>query len=143
MEKRDPRTYAIIGSAMEVHRELGCGFLEAVYQEALALEFGYRGIPCKQQVDLPIYYKGIRLTTHYRPDFICFEDVVVEIKALEKLSGVEQAQLLNYLKASRKETGLLLNFGSSSLEYERFIFNKQNKQLEKSVQSAKSVDSSK
>ncbi len=124
MENRDPRTYATIGAAMEVHKELGCGFLEAVYQEALALELQNRHIPYEQQAELPVFYKGARLITHYRADFICFGDVVVEIKALEKLSGVETAQILNYLKASGMVTGLILNFGAPSLEYKRYIFNK-------------------
>ncbi|HJM42102.1 MAG: GxxExxY protein [Nitrospinota bacterium] len=116
---KDQRTYAIIGAAMEVHGQLGCGFLENVYQEALALEFEERKIPYKGQVDLPISYKGVMLTTFYRADFICFEAVVVEIKATTKLTGIEEAQVINYLKATGHQVGLLLNFGVGSLEHRR------------------------
>ena len=134
--KGDPRTYAIIGAAMEVHRELGNGFLEAVYQEALAVELTARGIPHWREVDLPIVYKGEKLQTHYRADFVCFDAVIVELKALSQLTGCERAQVINYLKATAHEVALLINFGASSLEYERLILTKQNK----SVESAKSAD---
>lgn len=125
MTQRDPKTYAIIGAAMEVHRQLGCGFLEAVYQEALALEFDQRQIPCQSEVQLPIFYKGQRLNTTYRADFICYNSVVVELKALSKLGGVEESQVINYLKATGLEIGLLLNFGATSLEYKRFAYSKK------------------
>jgi GxxExxY protein len=118
---RDPRTYAIIGAAMEVHRQLGCGFLEAVYQEALALEFDLRQIPYQREVELPISYKGRRLAARYRADYICYDTVIVELKALSAIAGAQEAQILNYLKASGLETGLVLNFGAPSLETKRFI----------------------
>jgi GxxExxY protein len=120
MAEKDPRTYAIIGAAMEVHRQLGPGFLEAVYQEALAVELTERGVPYAREVELPILYKGVRLHTAYRADFICFGEIIVELKALHALSVIEHAQLINYLKATQMCIGLLLNFGASSLEYKRF-----------------------
>ena len=120
--KKDPQTYKIIGAAIEVHRVLGSGFLEAVYQEALSLEFSSSRIPFQKEVDLPVYYKETILSTGYRVDFLCYESVIVELKAVSRLSGTEESQIINYLKATGAETGLLLNFGTSSLEYKRFIF---------------------
>jgi GxxExxY protein len=118
----DPRTYKIIGAAIEVHCQLGCGFLESVYQEALALELKIRNIPFRKELTFNVTYKGHRLNSQYRPDFICFEDVIVELKALSKLSSVEDSQLINYLKVTGYHTGLLLNFGGRSLEKRRFVF---------------------
>jgi GxxExxY protein len=119
---RDKKTYAIIGAAMEVHKELGSGFLEAVYQEALEREFKIQEIPHKSQPVIEIKYKDEPLEKKYQPDFTCYEEVIVEIKAMDKLSSNEYAQIINYLKASKIEVGLLINFGSQSLEYKRFVY---------------------
>jgi GxxExxY protein len=133
---RDLETFAIIGAAMEVHRELGRGFLELVYQTALALEFQERSIPFKAEVALPIRYKGKLLTCAYRGDFLCFESVIVETKAIATLTGADEAQLINELKATDLHRGLLLNFGAHSLEHKRIVFGLS----ENLCKSAKSVD---
>ena len=96
---------------MEVHRELGCGFYEAVYQEALELEFQDRKIPYEREARLDIYYKKQLLKKYYQADFICFENVIVELKALSALTSEHESQLLNCLKATGLEVGLLINFG--------------------------------
>ena len=121
LTQRDPRTYKIIGAAMEVHCQLGCGFLEAVYQEAFALELKNRAIPFTRELTFPVLYKGCCLSNRYRPDFICFGGVIVEVKALSRLSSIEESQLINYLKVTGYHTGLLLNFGARSLQQRRFV----------------------
>jgi len=131
---RDPETYAIIGAAMEVHRHLGHGFLEAVYQEALALEFAARSIPFQREVPLPVSYKGKQLLCSYRADFLCYEAVVVETKAIAHLGGADDGQLINELKATGLKRGLLISFGAPSLEYKRLVFN-----LRESAQSAEEI----
>jgi GxxExxY protein len=121
-DKRDERTYQIIGAAMEVHRNLGGGFLEVVYGDALEMEFQERGIPYQREKDLHIYYKDKVLPHFYKADFICYESIVVELKAVESLTVESQAQILNYLAATKCKVGLLLNFGKRSLEKRRFVF---------------------
>lgn len=114
-------TYAIIGAAMEVHKELGCGFLENVYQEAFEHELKIQGIPYRREDKLEILYKDLTLTKHYYADFICFDAVIVELKALSELSSEHESQVLNYLKATKHKVGLLINFGENSLRYKRLI----------------------
>lgn len=126
LTQRDPRTYSIIGAAMEVHRKLGCGFLESVYQEAFALELENRKIPYSRELKFPVIYKGRKLTCQYRPDFICFASVIVELKALGQLSRIEESQLINYLKVTGYHTGLLLNFGRKSLEQRHFVLTQRS-----------------
>ncbi len=98
-KERDRRTYAIIGAAMEVHQQLGSGFLEAVYHEAPALELAVREVPYRWEVELPVFNKAQKLKSPYRADFACFDPVIVEVKALAGLSGTEESQMINYLKA--------------------------------------------
>ena len=114
--------FKIIGAAMEVHKELGCGFLEAVYQEALELEFQYRKIPHRREAKLDIYYKGQLLKKSYEADFICYGNVIVELKALSALTSEHESQLLNYMKSTGLKVGLLINFGRKSLEYKRMVY---------------------
>jgi GxxExxY protein len=113
--------YQIIGAAMEVHRELGSGFLEAVYQEALEIELQQQSIPYEREKPLFIYYKGNKLIRTYSADFLCYGSIVVELKALSQLTGDHESQLINYLKATKLRVGVLINFGNKSLEYKRMI----------------------
>ena len=113
-------THAIIGAAMEVHRLLGSGFLESVYDQALAHEFQLRSIPHQRQPRLTVQYKGI-LAGDFRADFLVDDKVIVELKAIRALTEIDEAQLLNYLKATGHRVGLLLNFGAPSLEHKRRI----------------------
>ncbi len=121
-EASDSQTYAIIGACMEVHRQLGHGFLEAVYQEAAGIEFSRQSIPFEREVNLPVQYKGVALPTKYRADFVCFSDIIVEFKAIADLASADEAQILNYLKATGFRRGLLINFGSPSLQTIRRVW---------------------
>jgi GxxExxY protein len=120
--------YKIIGAAMEVHQILGCGFLEAVYQEALKKEFTLRNIPYEREKQLKILYKGQELLKFYVADFVCYDHIIVETKALSALTNEHLAQVLNYLKATKNEIGVLINFGRASLEYKRVILENKNKE---------------
>ena len=114
-------TQGIIGAAMEVHRELGSGFLEYVYEEALCYELNLREISFERQKELDIYYKDLLIPRKYKPDLIVENNVIVELKATLGLTEIEEAQLLNYLKATKMRVGLLLNFGKTSLDVKRRI----------------------
>jgi GxxExxY protein len=115
--------YAIIGAAIEVHKELGPGFLEAVYHEALGIELAYRGVPFTSKSLLRIKFKSGYLKKYYEADFICYDRLLVEVKAQKMLTSNDEAQLINYLKATELKIGLLINFGSfPKLEWKRFIY---------------------
>jgi len=115
-------TYQILGACFEVYKEKGCGFLEAVYQECLALEFKLRGIPYESEKVLQLEYKGSPLTQVYKADFVCYGKIIVEIKATDTLIDKNRSQLLNYLNATAFRVGLLANFGHyPMLEHERLI----------------------
>lgn len=114
--------FAIIGAAMEVYNELRSGFLEPIYQEALEMEFADRHISFQPQKELRVYYKGRLLKKTYVADFFVFDKIMVEIKALDRLTSREEAQLLNYLKATQMEVGVLINFGAANnLEWKRMV----------------------
>lgn len=120
--KFEEESYRIRGAIFEVYREMGCGFLEAVYQECLEREFAKQGIPFVAQQDLVLQYKGERLAQTYKPDFICYERIIVELKALKELGNEHRAQVHNYLKATGFELGLLVNFGHyPKAEIERIV----------------------
>ncbi|MFN7842428.1 MAG: GxxExxY protein [Pirellula sp.] len=113
-------SYKIVGSFFEVYNEMGCGFLEAVYQESLQIEFELQRIPNAAQKQLQLHYKGKKLESVYIPDFICFDSIIVEIKAVKELTNEHRAQVFNYLKATGFRLGLLVNFGEHpNLQYER------------------------
>lgn len=119
MIEKDELTGKIINACMEVHNELGNGFLEPVYQEALEEEFKIQGIPYVREKLLPVMYKGKQLKKEYYADFVCYDDIIVELKAVSVLSKPHKAQVLNYLNAANKEIGLLINFGETKLKWER------------------------
>ena len=117
----EDETFKIIGAAMAVHQELGNGFLEAVYQEALAKEFQLQSIPYKREIPLKIYYKNEPLDKYYIADFICYNEIIIELKALSSITSEHLGQVLNYLSATKLKLGLIINFGKKSLEYKRVI----------------------
>lgn len=121
-EFNDQRTYAIIGAAREVHRVLGAGFLELFYKDALAIEFAARKIPFEREVPCSIEYKGRPLRGEYKIDFVCFGHVVLEVKARSSTGPADHAQVISYLASSRRQVGLLLNFGGQKLEHKRFVW---------------------
>ena len=118
---REKETYEILGACFEVYKEKGCGFLEAVYQECLEIEFELRGLLARALVPLPLTYKERLLKKKYEADFICFDTVLVELKAVSKITDEHRAQVQNYLNATGLRVGLLVNFGHFPLvEHERF-----------------------
>lgn len=119
-------TREIIGAAMEVNKTLGNGFLESVYEESLAIEFDLRNIPYKRQKGIDVFYKE-QLAKQFVCDFLVGEKVLVEIKAIKAITGVEEAQVLNYLRATGIEVGLLINFGEQSLKYKRLVMQGKSK----------------
>lgn len=115
--------YKIQGAIFEVYREIGCGFLEAVYQECLEKEFSWQNIPFQIEAELRIVYKSELLKQKYRPDFICYDKIIVELKAVKEISNEHQAQVINYLRATKMELGLLVNFGSHpKVDIKRLIY---------------------
>ena len=120
MLRYEQETYNIIGAAMKVHSELGPGLTERVYQEALAIEFSDRGIPFDREKEIHATYKGIELEGTFVPDFICYDKIIVELKAVKELDDVHRSQAINYAKIAGFNLSLLINFGESSLVKERF-----------------------
>ena len=114
-------TYKLIGLCMKVHRELGCGFLEPVYQEAFEMLLKTEGVPCRRECLLPIYFMGQKLNKEYYADFVCYDKIILEFKAVSELTSVHEAQLMNYLKASKMAVGLLCNFAQPSFVYRRIV----------------------
>jgi GxxExxY protein len=117
----DPQTFQIIGAAMEVHRRLSRGLFEGFYCDALEIEFSLRNVPFEPQCAVQLEYKGHPLKRPHHMDFICFNEVVVEVKAVSALTPADEAQLLNYLAMTKMKRGLLLNFGAKSFEHKRMV----------------------
>ena len=116
------QSYLIMGACFEVYKDKGSGFLDAVYQECLAIEFRKQGIPFIEQPCLRLEYKGQGLKHTYEPDFLCFDEIIVEIKAVKQLLDEHRAQAINYLKSTGRQLALLVNFGHHpKLESERFL----------------------
>ena len=113
--------YDIIGACFDVYKELSCGLSEPIYQEALEIEFNLRGIPFEREKELVVYYKGRKLRKKYIADFVCYDDIIVELKALDNVTSKEVSQLLNYLHITKYPLGLLVNFGhEDNLEWKRY-----------------------
>ena len=117
----EEETYKIIGACMTIHKNLGNGFLESVYQEVLAKEFAKEEIPFEEQKKLNLFYEGEKLEKYFKADFLCYDKIIVEIKSVSFLNKNLESQVINYLKATNKEIGLLINFGEKSLKWKRFI----------------------
>ena len=114
-------SYRIIGACIEVHRRMGCGFLESVYQDCLEIELEHQGIPFRSQPEIELTYRDREIPSKFRPDFVCFDHIVLEIKALSDFASEHRAQVLNYLNATGFQLGLLVNFGAHpKLQHERF-----------------------
>ena len=115
-------SYAIVGACFEVYKDKGCGFVEGVYQECLAIEFAHRDISFVAQQELDLFYRSQRLSQTYKPDFVCFEQIIIEIKSVQNVAPEHRAQVMNYLKATGYDLGILVNFGHfPGLEYERIV----------------------
>ncbi|WP_321516528.1 GxxExxY protein [Marinifilum fragile] len=115
------KTYSIIGACMTVHRNLGSGFLESVYSEALAKELEKRKIPFVKEKKIELFYDGQKMNKYFKADFVCFDSIIIEIKSKSCLLKIDEQQTINYLKATKYQLGLLINFGENSLRYKRFI----------------------
>ena len=113
--------YQIIGAAMAVHNDLGSGMREIVYGDALEIEFKLRGIPFQREQTFNVFYKGVELQHKFKCDFICFKNIIVELKAEKGLTDIDRSQIINYLKITKYPLGILINFGEGSLVYERYI----------------------
>ena len=118
--------HEIIGAAMAVHRYFGCGFTEIVYQDALEIELANRNIPSLRETELHIDYNGRELTSTFKPDFICYNSIIVELKAVKELDDMHRSQAINYAKVAGIDMALLINFGETSLKFERFIIKRNN-----------------
>ena len=115
-------TYKIIGAAQEVHKELGSGFLEMVYHDALEIEFSKINVPYKREFPIPVYYKNKKMDRNYSTDFFCYDSIILEIKAVKTLTDIHKSQVFHYLKATGQRLGLLINFGEPSLKVKRIIY---------------------
>ncbi len=115
-------TYEIIGACMEVHKKMGAGFSEVIYKEALEIEFNHRGINFEREKKFSVEYRGQKLTHHYFADFVVFDKVILELKAVSVLTDTHVAQTLNYLRVSGCNVGLLINFNEDRLVYQRLVF---------------------